>query len=465
MHANSDSINPAWQNLRKMEGELIDQHLLPFITKAFPKEIISIAWDDFIFGEEWTDAIYERLHKNLFMPWFLFDWVAEGEEDEPTIDLPKQTIALEYLQRYRYRLTAEQIKFIEAISQTHYSFYVVLAVVPRQSVKYKDLLLQTEHVAKEYQGTQYLHRGDIVFTRILTIDDVSICIGTAPHIVPSHCHMELLDYRQELLEENDGMLDQALLRREEWDVRGTYFDIMEEHFNRPPPPQLHNTDSELFEFCTVYFTLAVNPQEAFEKLFLLTLSDDKEEFLSDAKKSKDGHIKYIEFPWIKLGNKNHKGLENTLMGRITIDNTDMTVEVNSQARADKIKELVKEHLGDNATYKRTDIKSIESAIQSAKNSPEKNLDTDEDINQRPEVQAYLKDLSKKHWGNWVDISLPALDGLTPKAAANTKEGCERLEALLLDFECKNSRNPNNPSNPDIHYLRQQLGLGDDKHVV
>lgn len=40
----------------------------------------------------------------------------------------------------------------------------------------------------------------------------------------------------------------------------------------------------------------------------------------------------------------------------------------------------------------------------------------------------------RHWHRWVDEPVPALNGRTPRQAAATPEGRERLEALLTDFE-------------------------------
>ncbi len=38
----------------------------------------------------------------------------------------------------------------------------------------------------------------------------------------------------------------------------------------------------------------------------------------------------------------------------------------------------------------------------------------------------------KHWEEWLDISVPALRGETPRQAAKTEEGRELLKALLQE---------------------------------
>jgi len=452
----SDTIDPAWRKLRQTEGELIDQHLFAYVTREYPKKLFEIAWDTFLCGEEWPAEVSDRLEDNIFIPWFIFDWIPNSEELGNKFNFNNQPIALNYLQRFRNRLTEMQRRFIETICESHYSFYVVLDIVPRQSVKLKDIILQTEHIVKEYQGTEYLHRGDIMFTRILTLDGISISIGTAPRIIPSHCHIELLDFRKELEEEHGKPLTSKLLRNIGDDLRLYYFDLMDELFTKPAPI-LHNTDGDLYEFCTVHFKLDITPQEAFNKLLSLTLSNNPEEFLEEAKKNKNGQLKQIKLPWLKLGNNKHKQWDNTLMGNITISTAKITVEVNSKVRAEAIIKLINNMLGDDVSYQKTKIESIDKKLSSVKPSKQ-NKSEKIDINNSPEAQAFFKEYMEKHWNNWLNESIPILDGLTPCQAAKTKDGREKLEALLLDFDRKNERSQDNLLRPNVDELRKKLGL-------
>ncbi len=75
----------------------------------------------------------------------------------------------------------------------------------------------------------------------------------------------------------------------------------------------------------------------------------------------------------------------------------------------------------------------------------------------PELQEQIKAYGKQHWQNWLDVSLPALNGETPRQASHNESGRERLEILMRDFAHKSSLHPNS-MNPDIDWLRQQLNL-------
>ena len=88
---------------------------------------------------------------------------------------------------------------------------------------------------------------------------------------------------------------------------------------------------------------------------------------------------------------------------------------------------------------------------------------DEQLNALPEVQEKLKKMSEAHWENWFEMPIPALANQTPREAANSQAGKERLEALLLQYERYDlERNSKTAMfKADIPFLRQQLGLGVD----
>lgn len=434
-----------WRKIRRTEGEVIDQHLLPFASKTCPKEMFSEALQDFLIEEDLPDRMKEMFVQEIFIPWYLFSWVAEGES---------KPIAIHYLEQYGRKLSEYQKRFIENLCQTHYSFYVVLEVIPNLRLKLRDIFLQTEHEVKEKSGTAALKRGDIIYTRILTLDGQSICMGMGGYVVPSHYHTQLLDLRNELEAENEGPLNVEVLRTYyEEDLRSFFIDVVENQYN-PRTPEIRNTDDEPLELCKVYCALnELTPEETLQRLMPLTLSSDPENFLRDAKRDKSGGVTRIEFPWLKPGNQVHKDWPNTGMGNIVIDGQKLTVEVNSENRAKNIQELLKQYLQEGITIQKTRIESLE---QKLKSSPSRPAGAD-DINQRPEVRAMLDKMAKEHYEKWLDMDIPALGGITPRAASKTQEGRERLEALLLDFERKNQQ-PGFSGGPDVSHLRKQLGL-------
>ena len=71
--------------------------------------------------------------------------------------------------------------------------------------------------------------------------------------------------------------------------------------------------------------------------------------------------------------------------------------------------------------------------------------------------ANMRQMSERHWDAWLDTRLPVLGNRTPRQAARTPDGRERLQALLAEFAWTAERTPNAMS-PDVPALRARLGL-------
>lgn len=158
------------------------------------------------------------------------------------------------------------------------------------------------------------------------------------------------------------------------------------------------------------------------------------------------------------GNKKHKAWENTVLGHITVHKNRLVLETNSEKRTGKGKKLLTKYLGEKITFQQT---LLETPEQKLKSLPEKTtkeaLPSPYDM---PEVQVQLKLMAKKHWENWFDSPIPALNNQTPREAAKTKTGRERLRALLLHYEQNDSQlnNEKHILKANINYLKKELKL-------
>jgi hypothetical protein len=64
---------------------------------------------------------------------------------------------------------------------------------------------------------------------------------------------------------------------------------------------------------------------------------------------------------------------------------------------------------------------------------------------------------QRPWDAWIDTKVPALGNRTPRQAAKTPKGRERLEALLSDF-ARSAEQRSSTFEPDLGDLRRRLGL-------
>jgi hypothetical protein len=444
-----------WRKLRQLEGIVVDRHLLSYTAEELPVEAVKLALSDF-FPDDLPDTLDEEvLFHHFFIPWFLFNWIPFEGFDLPQFN-PEQTLARNYVNVHASRLNSLERRFIEAMYSTYYSFYTILEVEPEKSLLVKDILLGTLHTLKERQGTYTLKRGDIVFGRILTLDEQSIFVGMAPYIVPADYYIQLIEFRKWLIKENNNTELTGDVLREVYDIEllNYFFDILKAAYDRPFP-ELANTDGEPLQFCKTYFKLTLTPEEALQQLLCLALSKDPAEFLHEASYDKKGKVKRIELPWLKKGNKQHKHWNNTVMGHLIIEKGKLILETNSEQRAERGKKLLSKTLGDAIVFQKMLIESPEQKLKSQPKSHPAAQEANH-LLELPEVQAQVKAMAKAHWENWLNESIPALDNQTPREAA--KNDREKLEALLLQYERHDAEKGNNLFKADIADLKTKLGL-------
>lgn len=458
-NADTSILDLAWRTLRNTEGHIVDQHLMPYVMKTFPPAIIKTAIEEFLPEDLPEEIDEEHLFNQFVFPWILFGWIAEEEVGVPGFD-PMQSIAMNYLNSFGSKLNSVEKAFIRAISTTHYSFFSVLEVELEKSVIVKDIFLGTEHRVKERQGTHVLKRGDVIFSRILTLDEQSIFVGMAPFIIPITYQTSLLDFKDWLIEENDNnpLTSEALRTELDIDIFDYFFETLV-YLHSNPRPTLVNTDGDLILFSKSHFKLNTSIENALNSLLPLTLLKKPDQLLDSAKKTKSGKITQVEFPWIIKGNKKHKNWENTIMGHITIRENKLILETNSDKRTQKGKKLLMKYLGEDIVFQQTLMETPEQMIKSNTKESSNGQRTTKpyDI---PEVEEQIKLMAKKHWETWFDSPIPALNNETPREAAKTKAGRERLEALLLLYE-RNDREMNDATHyfkADINYIKTELEL-------
>jgi hypothetical protein len=76
----------------------------------------------------------------------------------------------------------------------------------------------------------------------------------------------------------------------------------------------------------------------------------------------------------------------------------------------------------------------------------------------PEVLEVMKRMQAEHYRKWVDDAIPALGGLTPRAAAQ-RQGAPREALTLLLAELEHAEASQPPAQRfDVAALRRELGV-------
>ncbi|MGB5465090.1 MAG: SEC-C metal-binding domain-containing protein [Sedimenticolaceae bacterium] len=451
--------NLNWQKMRRTEGELVHA-LLKHADKYYGPSAAAEAWDEFsLWSDVPLDPDVEPEVESAFIPWFVFDWVPENAEVSAVEHLPETPVALHYLEHERARIDSYRRRFVEEICSQPYSFFAVKDVDPGNGMTLKDMFLGREIYVHERQATTMLDKGSIIYSRIIEMDGDAIMVGCAPTVIPSAYLHDFIDMRENF-EKRVGRIDRDVLREYDIELRTIYYDIREDMHN-PVPPQIHNTDGDPLQLTKLHYALSCTPWGALDALATLALVEGAEELTDGAHFDQQGELKSVEFPWLKKGNRQNPGWDKTVLGHIVIDGQELTIEVNSQERADAIKRKITRRLGKRASFRHAVIQSPEKMLEeAARGGSDEDLpfagSSSEELQALPEVQAKLREMADQHWKAWLDAPLPALQGATPREAAKTSSGRERLEALFLQFGQFNE-SPQ-PFSPDVASLRRALGL-------
>jgi hypothetical protein len=395
----------------------------------------------------------------FFIPWFVYEFVADPHDPEHVANAPAESLASLYLRRFGDGLSGIERSFLTSASSSPLSFYVVTSTVPGDEIGLRDVLVGDEVVVKERSASTTVEPGVLLFTRIVVVDGTSVMSGCAPLVIPPEWHLPILDLRARF-SHGSPTLSREMVREIDVELRELYFHVEDRVLN-PRIPELRNTDGDRLVFTTVTYRLRCTPQMAFDRLKALARVKmrDAEELLTEAERDESGALKGVTFAWSKRGNRMHQEWDNTTLGTIAIDGQRLRIDVNSRRRARRMEREIAKRLGDDAVQESSTAEPVEELLERRRTSPRDRIaDLEQErLQQQPDVQDYLRKQGERHWEAWLDTRLPALGNQTPRQAAGTPDGRERLEALFAQFAWHVARSPNEMS-PDIEMLRARLGL-------
>jgi hypothetical protein len=451
-------IDYEWHKLRRTEGEIV-YLLLHVANEWYGPEFIQEAWEEYTEGSKESLSIEEVPESETsFLSWALFNYVPR--QREPDADPLEVPLARSFL------LLAEELEpfkkqFVLAMCEQPVSFWSVQEVDPGTSLTIRDLFTHAEHIVKERRASEVLKKGDIVYTRVISMGQTTIMVGLAPIPFPPAFQFDILNAR-EILFGRRRKISYKELHGLDPVLRQLYFALRSRLLN-PQLPIVQNTDGDPLKFVKLIFRLNCSPRTAFDKLHSLNTLETEEELLADATQNENGELQTLTFSWMKRGNEKHRSWDNTILGNITIEGGKLVIDVNSEKRRETIRTEIAKRLGDDAVLLDSVSESFEEKFAKMKGdveSPEQKLQREEQeaFSALPEVQALMKETGKKQWEEWLDEPVPVLTGKTPREAAKTVAGRKRLEALLIDFE-RNAAETDNPGfAPDVTELRRQLRM-------
>jgi hypothetical protein len=447
-----------WKQHRDASNRLVHE-LMNFAMGNFADDILR-AWLQFNQDVSPLPIEEDETEREIFMPYFLFDWDPERRSRRGRAEPTPGLITRAYLLERRSRLPELEGLILEEAVNQPLSFYEVVRSDPGEGVVVRDVLAGGETQVAERAASQTLRPGDIVYGQLCKLPEVTTLGRMAPVAIPPGSKGAIVRLRARLKKKiakhnRELTLADLILYREE--IRTTYLDLRE---SMRTPPQLANTDGDPLIFHTLTFRIG-SAHAAFEALSPLTRGISKKELLADATVDHDGVLREVEIPWQKKGNRTHADWEATILGVLKISGRTLVVDVNSEKRATKIRQEIERRLGSLVVHQKTVTQDPAAALK--KRSPAR-------TNPRSASQAVSEPLGfqendelqkeMQRWAeNWIYQKVPALGGLTPLEAVDDPDGKEIIEALLLDWDRQNEQMAGpGTARPDINIIRRLLKL-------
>ena len=426
-------VDLLWRRLGDAHDRLVED-LLQYARNALDELLFPIAAGEFLLWPD-VETVEDELqdHLQLFVPWFVFNWVYDPDDTDVDLNVPVgKTIAELYATHKGSKLDALQRRLIEAVCSRPYSFYEVISCRPGEGYRLRDIFQGIEADVMEQRGSEPARPGDILLGRIVQVDHVAMLVGCSSVLIPPRLKPSIIELRRMMIK-NYHAITPDVLNDYDLEIRELYLDIYDSLLT---PPQLHNTDGDPMLFHTLHYDID-DPETAFHALCGLSVVETPQSIRQAATLDTNGHVIKVDIPWTRSGHKANKALSNTVLGRMMIDNHKLTVEVNSESRAKRIKKEIRKRLADRAVYQTTEIRSPEAMVNDFDDSTGDGPETDlnqEELMQIPEVREQMERVLVSHWEDWTDQKIPALGGKTPRKAVKTKDGRESVEALLVDAE-------------------------------
>jgi hypothetical protein len=446
--------------LRTDEGTVMPA-LLEFTASFYEPSLLEEAWDRFFDSPDFDPEadLTDELFHQLFIPWFLFEFVADpNRRRRRRARIPPSTVAAAYLELFPQKLSNSEREFIEAALRTAVSYHLVTGVSPGRGIDLENLLTGDKRRVYEQSASQTVKPGVVLFARVVAIGDSAIMSGCAPLVLPPLWRIEILDLRDRLAGASHQLLDLPAVGRAGDRLLELFHRAYDQTLN-PRLPTLANTDGEPLELITLRFALRCSVREAFDRLRPLSFWQG-DEAMEDPKYGRRGELQAVSLDWSKRGNRMHKEWDNTTLGHLRIERSVLTASVNSRRRASRIRRQIEKRLGDDVSFTTQVHEALPRTVRAlrAKTSEDRARGAPrvaEDLT--PESQAQLEDMLVRRSEQWADDRIPALGLLTPREAARTTAGRERLEALLADYEWRNQSQPPH-SRMDVDHLRRLAGL-------
>jgi hypothetical protein len=472
MHSSSDSLSGLikWLGREEWRGsfeEVLNQHLGPACESA------GIEFDEI--AEILGDHHFMMLWACAFEDFLTRDCEPDG-----------RNIVDDYLKRRGWKEPVANRQYMAALRASAMSLYEVSDIIPGRSFLARDLVRGGEPIRiSERTATKSLTTWDRIGARVVELNGKLIIAGgllpftheASEEVIrvltaaKKRMRRELKKFAKELeapaaTDLDDGTIDAIVLAGSAPLITNVWLDDVLSTVLNPSLPTMVNSDGDEIVFCEARYPLvhAASRDVVRSRLRDVPALREASETVwnwVDTKITPPGRRGARTAPKSKAEQSYQVTLEDeaTVLGTVELAENAVVLTTNSSARAERGQALLASALGELVRTPLTKIETVEQVM--ASRQPDA-VDPSNEI--PPDVQAEVMRVAlDKHYQQILDQPVAMLGDITPRAAAKTKKGREKLVAWLkfLENQTKRHHGTGDPlGSYDFTWMWAELGVAD-----
>jgi hypothetical protein len=404
-------------------------------------------------------------------------------EDLVATDLPDgRNLADDYLRRRGWKEGASTREYIAGLRRATISLYEVSGLVPGESMQLRDLVRGGDPVrVSEKLGSQGLRQWDRVATRVIPLRESAVISGTlmpfdqdtAETLLASlrktrtHAPREVAKVAQEFGIETDAktlagmMTADLLLAGSAFMVTNFWLDAALKAAQGRNRPDLVNSEGDPLDFTTLHFPLlaGVKPEQIRTALAAVPALRQED----------PGFWNWLDEPGAKPQTVPPRGKAQTffskmedgslVLGTLVLKGRRLSLEVNSTVRAEHGQALLGPVLAGLVGPPLIERTDLEQMLATERPRPEPSGLSPED------ERALIRQTLEDHYRHILDQPIPSLGGKSPRVAAKTPNGREKVVAWLKSLENHSAKRPaGDPIGEyDFGWMWRELGVEALRH--
>ncbi len=378
----------------------------------------------------------------LFIDWFIYDYRLK--------DYGKSIIEMFYLEKLQ-NFSNLEIEILEDRQNTVLGIYEVTGIERGRGVYIKDIFDNAEKFVDDVNSSRGMNIWDIVTLREITVGGKH-CLSGAACILPQSAKDGIIQYAKEEFIDFKKEKAGATWRDFMKDLGYTFIKFV--HRKAAQPIQFTTPEGDPIIFAkaiykVVHYERAVDALQDIPGFEILDSGQDEIHFgwfVEVTETNPEAGRFVFQTTFITEEGEEHYNS----MGDITINSNQLTLSCLSSERLKRGKNLLKA-LGDVIEFQ-SESEEFPDLEGGKYSTPEIGLED-------PVLEEIKRKLLEDHYRNWVDMSIPFLNGRTPRECSKTPEGKVKLEELLKVLENAEARKMRSGQpGYDVSKLREMLGM-------